>query len=129
MKDSFLKNIKDLDLFSKGDKLILAISGGADSVALACLLKDTGYNFVLAHCNFKLRGIESDNDEDFVKNLAEKMELECYVKSFNTESYSKKNKISLQMAARELRYCWFEELRKEIDAKYVLVAQHKDDEL
>ena len=129
MKDSFLKNIKDLDLFSKGDKLILAISGGADSVALACLLKDTGYNFVLAHCNFKLRGIESDNDEVFVKNLAEKMELECYVKSFNTESYSKKNKISLQMAARELRYCWFEELRREIDAKYVLVAQHKDDDL
>ena len=57
------------------------------------------------------------------------MELEYYVKSFNTESYSKKNKISLQMAARELRYCWFEELRKEIDAKYVLVAQHKDDDL
>ena len=57
------------------------------------------------------------------------MELECYVKSFNTQSYSKKNKISLQMAARELRYCWFEELRKEIDAKYVLVAQHKDDDL
>ena len=129
MKDSFLKNIKDLDLFSKGDKLILAISGGADSVALACLLKDTGYNFVLAHCNFKLRANESDNDEVFVKNLAEKMELECYVKSFNTESYSKKNKISLQMAARELRYCWFEELRKEIDAKYVLVAHHKDDDL
>ena len=129
MKDSFLKNIKDLDLFSKGDKLILAISGGADSVALACLLKETGYNFVLAHCNFKLRGNESDNDEVFVKNLAEKMELECYVKSLNTESYSKKNKISLQMAARELRYCWFEELRKEIDAKYILVAQHKDDNL
>jgi len=129
MKDSFLKNIKDLDLFSKRDKLILAISGGADSVALACLLKDTGYNFVLAHCNFKLRESESDNDEVFVKNLAEKMELECYVKSFNTESYSKKNKISLQMAARELRYNWFEELRKEIDAKYVLVAQHKDDDV
>ena len=129
MKDKFLHNIKDLDLFSKGDKLILAISGGADSVALACLLKDTGFNFVLAHCNFKLRGIESDKDEVFVKNLAEKMELECYVKSFNTESFSKKNKISLQMAARELRYCWFEELRKEIDAKYVLIAQHKDDDL
>ena len=129
MKDSFLKNIKDLDLFSKGDKLILAISGGADSVALACLLKETGYNFVLAHCNFKLRGNESDNDEVFVKNLAEKMELECYVKSLNTQSYSKENKISLQMAARELRYCWFEELRKEIDAKYILVAQHKDDNL
>ena len=129
MKDSFLKNIKDLDLFSTEDKLILAISGGADSVALACLLKDTGYNFVLAHCNFKLRGSESDNDEVFVKNLAEKMELECYVKSFNTQFYSKENKISLQMAARELRYCWFEELRKEIDAKYVLVAQHKDDDL
>ena len=129
MKDSFLKNIKDLNLFSKGDKLILAISGGADSVALACLLKDTGFNFVLAHCNFKLRASESDNDEFFVKNLAEKMELECYVKSFQTESFSKKNKISLQMAARELRYNWFEELRKEIDAKYVLVAQHKDDDL
>ena len=90
MKDSFLKNIKDLDLFSKEDKLILAISGGADSVALSCLLKDTGFNFVLAHANFKLRGDESEKDEVFVKDLAKKMKLECYVKSFNTESFSKK---------------------------------------
>ena len=102
MKDSFLKNIKNLDLFSKGDKLILAISGGADSVALACLLKDTGYNFVLAHCNFKLRESESDNDEVFVRNLADKMELECYVKSFNTQSYSKENKISLKWPLENL---------------------------
>ena len=72
-----------------------------DKAKVTCLLKDTGYNFVLAHAILNSEN-ESDNDEDFVKNLAEKMELECYVKSFNTESYSKKNKISLQMALENL---------------------------
>ena len=129
MKDSFLKNIKELNLFSKEDKLILAISGGADSVALARLLHENGFNFVFAHCNFNLRGEESDQDELFVKNLSKKLEVKFFKKSFNTENYAKENKISLQMAARELRYNWFEELRLEIQAQYILVAHHRDDDL
>ena len=129
MKDSFLKNIKELNLFSKEDKLILAISGGADSVALARLLHENGFNFVFAHCNFNLRDKESDQDELFVKNLSKKLEVKFFKKSFNTENYAKENKISLQMAARELRYNWFEELRLEIQAQYILVAHHKDDDI
>ena len=129
MKDSFLKNIKELNLFSKKDKLILAISGGADSVALARLLHENGFNFVFAHCNFNLRGRESDQDELFVKNLSKKLDIQFFSKSFNTENYSKENKISVQMAARELRYSWFEELRLEIQAQYILVAHHRDDDL
>ena len=129
MKDSFLKNIKELNLFSKKDKLILAISGGADSVALARLLHENGFNFVFAHCNFNLRDKESDQDELFVKNLSKKLDIQFFSKSFNTENYAKENKISLQMAARELRYNWFEELRLEIQAQYILVAHHRDDDL
>ena len=129
MKDSFLKNITELNLFTKEDKLILAISGGADSVALARLLHENGFNFVFAHCKFNLRGRESDQDELFVKNLSKKLDIQFFSKSFNTENYSKENKISVQMAARELRYNWFEELRLEIQAQYILVAHHRDDDL
>ena len=109
--------------------MILAISGGADSVAQARLLYENGFNFVFAHCNFNLRGEESDQDEIFVKNLSKKLDIQFFSKSFNTENYSKENKISVQMAARELRYNWFEELRLEIQAQYILVAHHRDDDL
>ncbi len=129
MKDSFLKNITELNLFTNEDKLILAISGGADSVALARLLHENGFNFVFAHCNFNLRGKESNEDELFVKNLSKKLEIQFFSKSFDTEKYAKENKISVQMAARELRYNWFEELRSEIQAQYILVAHHRDDDL
>ena len=129
MKDSFLKNITELNLFTNEDKLILAISGGADSVALARLLHENGFNFVFAHCNFNLRGKESNEDELFVKNLSKKLEIQFFSKSFGTEKYAKENKISVQMAARELRYNWFEELRSEIQAQYILVAHHRDDDL
>ena len=78
MKDSFLKNITELNLFTKEDKLILAISGGADSVALARLLHENGFNFVFAHCNFNLRGRESDQDELFVKNLSKKLDIQFF---------------------------------------------------
>ena len=127
MKDNFLKNIKELNLFSKEDKLILAISGGG--IEKVRLLHENGFNFVFAHCNFNLRDKESDQDELFVKNLSKKLEVKFFKKSFNTENYAKENKISVQMAARELRYNWFEELRLEIQAQYILVAHHKDDDI
>ena len=92
-------------------------------------MHENGFNFVFAHCNFNLRGEESDQDELFVKNLSKKLEIKFFKKSFNTEKYMKENKISVQMAARELRYSWFEELRLEIQAQYILVAHHRDDDL
>lgn len=129
MKDKFLKNIIDTELFLKDDKLLLAISGGADSVALSLLLKESNYDFEMAHCNFNLRGEESDADENFVKDLSEKLNVKCYTKTFNTDKYASKNKISIQMAARDLRYNWFEELRKERQSDYIVVAHHKDDDI
>lgn len=129
MKDKFFKNIIDTELFLKNDKLLLAISGGADSVALALLLKEGGYNFEMAHCNFNLRGEESDADEDFVKILSETLGVHYHTKTFNTNEYASKNKISVQMAARDIRYNWFEELKKETQSDYIVVAHHKDDDI
>ena len=129
MKDKFLKNIIDTELFLKDDKLLLAISGGADSVALSLLLKESNYDFEMAHCNFNLRGEESNADENFVKDLSEKLNVKCHTKTFNTDEYASKNKISIQMAARDLRYGWFEELRKENQSDYIVVAHHKDDDI
>ena len=114
-------------LFTKNDKLILAISGGSDSVCLMLVLLELGYSFDLAHCNFLLRGAESDNDERFVNELSTLYDLRIHVKSFNTREYSINNKISIQMAARDLRYEWFSKLIKEKKAKYILTAHNQND--
>ena len=129
MKNKFLENIKNNNLFSKEDKLIVAISGGADSVSLSILLNECNFPIIFAHCNFNLREDESDADEDFVRKLAKKMDLECYVESFETEKFAEENKISIQMAARELRYSWLEKIRTKTDSKYIAVAHHKDDDI
>ena len=129
MKNRFLENIKKNNLFSKEDKLIVAISGGADSVALAILLNECNFPIIFAHCNFNLREDESDADEDFVRKLAKELEVECFVESFETEEFAKKNKISIQMAARQLRYFWLEKIRTETNSKYIAIAHHKDDDI
>src|SRR6478672_4390407 len=91
-------------------KLLLAISGGVDSVVLTDLVAKSGFDFVIAHCNFQLRGEESERDEIFVRSLQNIYQKEVLVNRFDTEQYASQNKMSIQEAARELRYKWFEEL-------------------
>ena len=129
MRERLDKYIKHHHLFSKGDKLILAISGGADSVALAYLLKQLEYDFTMAHCNFGLRNKESDADEVFVKKIAKKLGVKCFTKSFETLKFATENKISIQMAARDLRYDWFENLRQKLRFDFILIAHHRDDDM
>jgi tRNA(Ile)-lysidine synthase len=111
------------------NKLILALSGGIDSMVLADLLLKAKADFVLAHCNFHLRGEESDGDERFVREYAERNGLTIYVKQFDTMGYAKERGVSIEMAARDLRYAWFEELCQQLNYDYIAVAHHADDQL
>ena len=111
--------IEENNLFALNDNVLVALSGGADSVALLRVLIDLGYTCECAHCNFHLRGEESDRDEQFVRSLCQEHQIPLHVKHFETESYAKEKQISIEMAARELRYTWFEELRKETKANVI----------
>ena len=119
--------IEERNLFALNDKVLVALSGGADSVALFRVLTDLGYKCECAHCNFHLRGEESDRDENFVRALCNEIHIPLHIKHFDTEFYAKEKQISIEMAARELRYDWFEELRKETGATVIAVAHHRDD--
>ncbi len=128
----FCATTKSNNLFSSKDKLLLAVSGGADSVVLCELCKQAGYHFIIAHCNFKLRGEESERDEQFVRELATRYAVEVLVKQFDTEMYAAENKLSTQEAARELRYNWFAELVRSWEPgiktrNFLLTAHHADD--
>ncbi|HMU47767.1 MAG TPA: tRNA lysidine(34) synthetase TilS, partial [Chitinophagaceae bacterium] len=129
LADKFITTIKKQDLFSSKDKLLLAVSGGVDSVVLCELCKQAGYNFSMAHCNFQLRGAESDRDELFVRELAKKHKIKIEVKKFDTEKYATENKISVQEAARKLRYDWFAELIGGQKETCLLTAHHADDNI
>ncbi|MCK5401138.1 MAG: tRNA lysidine(34) synthetase TilS [Flavobacteriaceae bacterium] len=115
--------------FLDKSKLLIAISGGLDSVVLTHLCHKLELDFALAHCNFNLRGTESDADEQFVIQLANDLNIEVFIESFKTEAYAKQQKLSTQMAARELRYHWFYELVEQLGFDYILTAHHTDDNL
>ncbi|WP_322790475.1 tRNA lysidine(34) synthetase TilS [Tenacibaculum tangerinum] len=115
--------------FLKDKGLLIAISGGVDSVVLTHLLHKLQFKISLAHCNFQLRGKESDLDEQFVQKLGDRLTIETFTTRFNTREYAVENKLSIQLAARELRYNWFDKLRKENAFDYILTAHHADDNL
>ncbi len=119
--------IKKYNLLNSNDLHIVALSGGADSVALLLLLKEHGFNVHAAHCNFHLRGDESDRDEAFCVELCQQLGVELHRAHFDTREYAELHKVSIEMAARELRYKWFEQLRQDIGAAGICVAHHRDD--
>ena len=129
MENLFLSHLKKNFPSISVSKLIIAVSGGVDSIVLFHLCLKLKLNFFVAHCNFKLREKESDLDEKFVRDLAIKHNIKFYTKSFNTKKLSSNYNKSIQMAARELRYSWFEELSKELNVKHILTAHHLDDSL
>ena len=114
-------------LLNANDLYIVALSGGADSVALLLLLKEGGFNVHAAHCNFFLRGSESDRDEAFCVDFCRQLGVELHRAHFATREYAEAHKVSVEMAARELRYNWFEQLRKDIGAVGICAAHHRDD--
>ncbi|WP_369995462.1 tRNA lysidine(34) synthetase TilS [Winogradskyella sp.] len=129
MLNAFKNHIEKRFPFLKNSRLVIAISGGIDSVVLAHLCHKLNFDFALAHCNFNLRGKESDEDEAFVLDLGEQLDVEVFVQNFDTEAYAEENKCSIQMAARELRYDWFSELAQQLNFDYILTAHHADDNL
>ncbi|WP_432713454.1 tRNA lysidine(34) synthetase TilS, partial [Pedobacter sp.] len=123
----FQEYISENALLQPGDKVLLTVSGGRDSVLLVHLFKLAGYSCGIAHCNFNLRAEESEADEAFVKKLAATMDMPFYVKHFDTKAFAAQHHLSTQMAARTLRYEWFEQLRLEQHYAYIAVAHHQSD--
>lgn len=114
-------------LLSQDDLHLVALSGGADSVALLRILLELGYHVEAAHCNFHLRGVESDRDEQFVKDLCDSLNIPLHLIHFDTAEYASLHQVSIEMAARELRYGYFRQLCQDINASTVCVAHHRDD--
>jgi len=129
MIQRFINYIKDNHLFSQTDTILVGVSGGIDSVVLLDLLDKAGYSVAIAHCNFRLRGSESDEDEKFVHDLARKYDVPVFKTAFDTSDYAAENKVSIEMAARELRYQWFEMIRSSHHFDCIAVAHHRDDQL
>ena len=126
-KERVARYISQKKLFMPADKILVALSGGADSVALLCLLQTLGYECEAAHCNFHLRGEESDRDETFVRQLCTKRQVPLHTVHFDTLRTAEERHISIEMAARELRYEWFEKIRTKSNANVIAVAHHQDD--
>lgn len=129
MVDQLSEYIERHRLFEANEPILLAVSGGVDSMVMAELFHRAGYNFAIAHCNFGLRGSESNQDEAFVSSVAASYKVKLHVKHFKTREYAGFNKMSVQMAARTLRYDWFEELLSTEGYKVIATAHHLDDQI
>ncbi|WP_158996431.1 tRNA lysidine(34) synthetase TilS [Mucilaginibacter sp. L196] len=123
----FTDFIEQNKLFKPAGKVLAAVSGGMDSVLMAHLLKAAGYNFSIAHCNFQLRGDDAIADQEFCKNLAQQFGVPFYTINFDTTDYAANHKISIQMAARDLRYQWFQQLKQQHGYDAIALAHHQND--
>jgi tRNA(Ile)-lysidine synthase len=129
VKEFFLSEITQKKLCTSSDRILLAISGGIDSMVMLHLFKECGFNIGVAHANFQLRGDESESDEKFVQATCHKSSIAFYSKKFETESYAKSNGISIQMAARDLRYEWFHDILTDHQYNFVATAHHLNDSI
>ncbi|MCR4994448.1 MAG: tRNA lysidine(34) synthetase TilS [Bacteroidales bacterium] len=129
LQENIKKTLSEAGFLPDGGLLTVALSGGADSVSLLLLLRDLGYDVHALHCNFELRGIESDADEAFCRRLCRQRDIPLTVHHFRTASYAHRHHLSIEMAARNLRYEWFEQQRDELGARAVCVAHHRDDNI
>lgn len=129
MLSKFESYIKDQFPYLLKEKSIVCCSGGVDSIVLFYLMLSVNKNFVVAHCNFKLRGEDSDGDEEFVKKLCKQNSIEFYSKSFDTKKIKETSKSSIQMIARDLRYDFFDEISSRLNIKHILTAHHLNDSL
>ncbi len=127
MLDEFKEYISKNHLLTREENVLLAVSGGIDSMVMTHLFISAGFKTAIAHCNFQLRGSESDEDERFVKGFAETNDIQFYAQRFDTTGFAEERGISIQMAARELRYRWFEELREKNGYKCIAIAHNLND--
>ena len=129
MLEQFLIHINQNDLCERSDTVLLAVSGGVDSMAMLYLFREAGFQVGVAHCNFQLRGKESEADEEFVSLVCKELDVPFYSRRFETEAYAWENTLSIQMAARELRYAWFEELLIKNGYRCLATGHHFDDSI
>lgn len=127
MVEQFLKFIHEENLFHSTQRILLAVSGGADSMLMLHLFVNAGFPIAVAHCNFGLRGPESDGDEQFVSDYCDQHNLACHIEHFNTTEFALQEGISIEMAARDLRYEWFNRLLDQHEYDYLATAHHQDD--
>ncbi len=123
----FVDFIEQNALFTSDSNILAAVSGGMDSVLMTHLLKAAGYNFAIAHCNFQLRADEALRDQEFCNNLANQLRAPFHTINFDTKTYAADKKISIQMAARELRYQWFDTLSRQAGYQHIALAHHQND--
>jgi tRNA(Ile)-lysidine synthase len=123
----FIAFAEQNQLFGRDGRILAAVSGGMDSVLMVHLLKAAGLNFAIAHCNFQLRGDEALRDQEFCHNVAQQFRAPFHTINFDTTAFAADNKLSIQMAARQLRYDWFEQVRQQSGAETIALAHHQND--